>query len=128
MTKRRVVWIGVAVAGVLLTGFPAALVLYPAPDLQTLAERVEVGMTESEVQAVFGRPPDLHVDERARPGYWTVGVEGKGSVAVASVALWSDDRASAQVLFGPDGRVIKKDAGPSHPPSWLRRAAQLLGL
>src|SRR5262245_55429835 len=105
MTKRCVVWAGVAVAGLLLGG--AALLLRVAWDDTVTVEncgRVAKGMTLAEVEAVFGRsadwgPSQLVLSRRESGGQTRVEELFTGRI-------WVGRECRAYVAFDDDDRVI----------------------
>jgi hypothetical protein len=61
MRNRRLLWCLGAGAFLLLAGFTVFVFVHVLPDRITPenCNRIKVGMTEAEVKAILGRPPDL---------------------------------------------------------------------
>ena len=99
MTRRRLVWVGVAVCLALAEGTTASLLDRPPPGVNRASfDRLRQGMTLAEVQAALGVPPR------------TVIGDGK-------VALYSEGTAEISVYLDERGRVTEftfyDDFGPS---------------
>jgi hypothetical protein len=87
-------------------------------------ERIEVGMTQPQVEAVVGRPAQtrwrgpLPITDNSPPGYHVV-------------LLWSDMECDILVYLDRDGRVISREgvgSGGSGPPAWYDRLRKRVGL
>jgi hypothetical protein len=87
-------------------------------------ERIKVGMTQSEVEAVVGRPPQtwsrgpIPLTDRSPPQY-------------DRVLLWSDMECDILVYLDRDGRVIGREgvgSVGSRPPAWYDRLRKRVGL
>jgi hypothetical protein len=83
--------------------------------------RIEIGMTQPEVEAVIGRPPQTWwrgpdpLTDNSPPDYHTV-------------LLWSDTECDILVYLDRDGRGIGREGVGGRPPSWYDRVRQRLGL
>jgi hypothetical protein len=83
--------------------------------------RIEVGMTQPEVEAVVGCQPQawspgpVPIGWNPPPGY-------------RKVLLWSDAECYLLVYLDRDGRVIGRDGVRGWPPSWYDRLRPRLGL
>jgi hypothetical protein len=126
MTKRRrrlLVALVALVAGGLFCLF-LAVVLHSPSDLMKGLAQVQLGMSESEVQALLGRPADGTADfKKAKPT-----VEG---VEVEYVRMWWNfgltQTESAAIEFSAEGKVLKKAGGLSRDGSWCAWALQAFG-
>jgi hypothetical protein len=84
-------------------------------------QRIEPGMTQPEVEAVLGRPPQtwsrgpIPITDNSPPGYHTV-------------LLWSDMQFDILVYLDGSGRVIGREGVGSCPLSWYDRLRHRLGL
>lgn len=89
MTKRRLVWVIVAVCLALAVVLAGALVVRPHPVVNRANfERVNEGMTRAEVEAILGRLPG---DDAPAPD--------------AAVCSWMGDGTEILVAFDKNGRV-----------------------
>jgi len=80
-------------------------------------DRIKVGMTEAEVEAILGGPPGYYGKMLPPCG---------GSVHVfpsVTVKNWDSDGPNIWVYFSPDGRVVDKRISPENElrPSFLLR-------
>jgi hypothetical protein len=88
------------------------------------AARVQVGMTQAEVAAIFGGPPgDYRVGSRAMD--FDVGL---APLPGNTLQRWRGDDGLALIQFGPDGRVIHAEFIPPPEMSLLDRLLDMLGL
>ncbi len=90
------------------------------------AARIEPGMTEDEVKAIFGGPPgDYRIGSRAI----TFDV-GLAALPGNTMQTWRGDEGLAMVQFGPDGRVVHADffETPQVPLTLWERILMLMGL
>lgn len=126
--EQRYWLIAIAIA---LAGSAAALCTYlsrpdpPGPGVTWAnVERIDVGMTQPEVEAVVGRPPQassrgpMPISNNSPPGYHVV-------------LLWSDMECDILVYLDLDGRVISREgvgSGGSGPPTWYDRLRKRVGL
>jgi hypothetical protein len=122
---RRHYWI----AGTLITlaGFVAlgAYLVRPDPPKSGViwanVERIEIGMTQAEVEAVVGRPPQT----------WTRGptpISENSPAGYHTVLLWSDTECDILVYLDAHGRVIGREGVGGARPSWFDRLRRRLGL
>ena len=88
--KRLVVIVAVALAGFCLT-FGGIAILPSGPGVtKKNFDQLEIGMTQDEVNAIFG-PPGWHKDP---PGY--------------EVVTWHGDHGTAKIVFGHERQVLEK--------------------
>jgi hypothetical protein len=94
MTRHRCLWSAVAVVfGVLalLCLIEMGVIPWPRPPgMKEKADAVRVGMTESEVDAIFGGPPTIKAP-----------VDDQGG----QLAVWYSPEGNVAVTYGDDGRV-----------------------
>jgi hypothetical protein len=96
VSRRNRWWLFLAVVGAI--GFFAWLFLFPSELLRNL-ERVQDGMTLTEVVAILGQP-DTRIDlSDSRTG---------NSPSPVWMATWFTDEDVGSVIFGRDGRVVGK--------------------
>jgi hypothetical protein len=122
MRKRQALWACVGAALVLgLAGTLAALfLLRPDAVTQASCDRVREGMTEAEVEAVFGYRADrrqtvvVTLDFPDRPARYQKNWSGREGVAV--------------VAFSAEGTVVWKSLVQLPEEGWFDRLARLLGL
>jgi hypothetical protein len=122
MRKRRVAWIGAGTAAALALALAAAALLLIRPDQVTQAncDRITEGMTEAEVEALFGGPADARTVVRV-----TLDASGK---PMALQKSWTGRRHIAIVGFSPEGTVVWKGTiGITHE-NWFLATARQLGL
>jgi uncharacterized protein YuzE len=126
--RRRKYWISGAV--IALAGFVALCVYlsrpYPPGPGVTWAnvERIEVGMTQTEVETVVGRPPQTW-----SPG--SISVTANSPPGYHAVLLWSDMECDILVYLDENGRVIGREgvgSAGSTQSAWYRRLRQRLGV
>jgi hypothetical protein len=125
---RRGYWLaGIALALVGLAVF-CAFLSRPDPPVPGVTwanvNRINVGMTQAEVEAVVGRPPQtssrgpIPITDNSPPGY-------------VVVLLWSDMECDILVYLDRAGRVIGREgvgSGGSGPPTWHDRLRKRIGL
>ncbi len=106
----------------------ALFLLWPGPDPGTRAtyDRIQNGMTESEVEAVVGLPPGDYATAPTEYDRGTAGFEE--FKAIPGLVQWSGDEGTILVGFDFSWRVAKKAYWPavgktekSTLRSWLRR-------
>jgi hypothetical protein len=70
-------------------------------------ERIEISMTQQEVESLLGGPPGIYY-----PSYYCAGAgmseEPLGINGAAEIVLWYDDQARYEIGFGDDGKVVGK--------------------
>ena len=122
MTKRRAAWIGVAavavmglVGGLLLLAIPADTV---TPEN---CERIGIGMTLTEVEAIFGRPADQTASEPFVDNYGLY----RGPF---TRHWWFGGVGVAYYTFDADGSLVYGGLSTARPGSLYRRAAKQVGL
>jgi hypothetical protein len=87
-------------------------------------ERIDVGMTEQEVEAIVGRPPQT----------WSHGpmpLSDNSPVGYHRVLLWSYMECDILVYLNREGRVIGREgvgSVGSTPPTWCDRLRKRVGL
>jgi hypothetical protein len=82
--------------------------------------RIQPGMTQTEVQAVLGRPPDWE-------GRWAVPAPHAGPEGTATTQLW-EGSPNIAVHSDGGGRVLGLSAIGAPPPTWVDRVKERLGL
>ena len=87
-------------------------------------ERIRVGMTQPEVEAIVGRPPQT---------YWRgpMPLSDNSPPAYHRALLWSDMECDILVYLDRDGRVIAHEGVGSvgtKPPTWWDRLRKRIGL
>ena len=93
-------------------------------------ERVQLGMTEAEVEDVLGAPPGSHLDlpEGQTVSYVHAGAESKGARDGPKGLSWVSNTGHIGVTFGADGRVTGVAFTPlrRNNPTWLDRVREWL--
>jgi hypothetical protein len=84
-------------------------------------ERIELGMTRPEVEAIIGLPAQHQVGGDS--GQFTPNAPADYHTAL----MWSDAECDIWVFLDRDGRVISREGVGGRPPSWLDRLQQRLG-
>jgi hypothetical protein len=147
MRKRRIVWTGAVVGA----GLVATLMLVANASLRERVReancaRIEKGMTESEVEAIFRRPasgwaeiswtlPQQATAEETKTVVTMGGESAKGlqtghtsfHPSVAWVADWRGD-VLARVLFTKEMRVVGVLHAPTRREPWFRQLAHRIGV
>jgi hypothetical protein len=126
--RRRAYWIAgvvIALAGLMALCAYLGRPYPPGPGVTWAnVERIEVGMTQSEVEAVVGRSPhtwsrgSMPITDTSPPRYH-------------KVLLWSDMECDILVYLDRDGRVIGREGVGSvgtRPPTWHDRLRKRVGL
>jgi hypothetical protein len=118
MRKHRRKLLVVLVAGGLFC-LVVAVALHSTPDLPKRLAQVQPGMSESEVEALMGRPADgTATFPKTKPT-----VEG---VEVEYIRQWCNigmtQCESAAIEFSAEGKVLKKAGGSGRDGSWFHRA------
>lgn len=70
-------------------------------------ERIEMGMTQLEVESLLGGPPGIYYPSYCGAGA-TMTAEGYLGPGGAREALWYDDSKRFEILFDNKGRVVGK--------------------
>jgi hypothetical protein len=78
-------------------------------------DRIRVGMTESDVQAIFLVPPGDYLSGRR-----TLKGSGAGSGWLVKRSTWVSEEGSFDVFVDPSGKVIRKDYYEVVQPSALQ--------
>jgi hypothetical protein len=84
-------------------------------------DRIAVGMTAQEVQAIVGRPPQSWwrgpkpITDHSPPGYH-------------KMLMWSDQECDILVYLDRNGRVMACEGVGGQRPSWFDRICHRLGL
>jgi hypothetical protein len=84
-------------------------------------KRIKVGMTQPEVEAVVGRPPQS----------WSRGPQpltGNSPPGYHRALLWSDMECDILVYLDRQGRVVGREGVRSTPPTWYDRLRKRVGL
>jgi hypothetical protein len=125
MTKRRAAWAGIATAGLLLTTLVGLWWLHAGRNRinRDNFERIQVGMTAEEVEAMLGADmmPQKVVDE-------ILGTEPAPDGRHGRKAWWLSEDGSIIIVFGPDGTVDDKTFWQMRRPGLLDRVRQWLGM
>jgi hypothetical protein len=96
MRNRRLLWCLGAGVLLLLAGFALFVVVRVLPDRITPenCDRIEVGMTQGEVEAILGRPADLDNLWAAKP--------------LPKSSIWAGEQWTIMVEFDASGRVLAR--------------------
>src|SRR5258708_4540691 len=81
-------------------------------------ERIQVGMTQQEVERLLAGPP--------RPDPWTVPFEGGVAQIGHTPRVWADDDAGIRIDFDKEGRVAVTQWAPRRE-SWWNRVRAWIG-
>jgi hypothetical protein len=130
MSKRRFTWWMLGLLLVLLAAGFAWIVLPPGrPQIHVTAKAfmcVKDGMTEAEVEAIFGGPAGDYSTGRV---YFSEELFPMVLTRSHRVKTWKSDEACVYVEFHPEDYVIWKHLlFPSPPHTWLERFRWRLGL
>ena len=109
MPRKRRRWIALLVVVAVLAGAAWLFVPTRGPVDAAAVDRVQVGMTRPEVEAVLGGGPDAI----------------KGPTANPRTAVWLGTDGSVFVQFGPDGRVVSAEF--IHKPTTALDRARVRG-
>jgi hypothetical protein len=85
---------------------------------RVIAEKIRVGMTLSEVQAILGGPPRTE-GSLGRSFGWNLDVEQRGAEVAVATHTWLGLHAKVEVGVNGNGRVISLDS----PSGGRRRVA-----
>jgi len=122
MRRRTYLIAGVMVA---LAGYVTGYVYFsrPGPGVTWAnVERIQVGMTQPEVEAVVGWPPQTSWGCRNCP------ITDNSPPEFDTVLLWSDMECDILVYLNEDGRVVAREGVGSKPPTWHQRLRKRMGL
>ena len=81
-----------------------------------LTDRIQVGMTAAEVEAVMGMPPGFYRDDMARNAparqkhKGIVRADNDKIITASEVMFWYVEEAAVSVYLDDDGRVVWYDA------------------
>jgi hypothetical protein len=133
MSKRRAAWAGVAAAGLGLIGYAGWWWLFALPRgiNRDGFGRIELGMTQAEVEAVLGARSaetagDCPFDVCEPPAGQ---VRAKGHPPECRYECWFSAWGSVGVFFHPDGTVADKEYLEKRPPPpFWERVQQWVGL
>lgn len=106
-----------AVAGLLVPVFRTA----PSAAVRARFDRIENGMTEEQVEELLGGPRGVY--DRTRWGVTLTSAVGTGP-GRSHHSWWYFPGCDVEVGFDVDGRVYRKQIGPSPPQSLLDRAVR----
>jgi hypothetical protein len=129
--KRKLKWAAVLV-GVLLLGFGMALFLWPRDRITQAWKKIQIGMTEKEVEAILGRPGMSREESNFRVlGLLLQLAEPKDLMwtldQTRTCRYWPSQGAWMQVDFDPRGYVRGKAVFRSFQPSFIGRLRDWLG-
>src|SRR5262245_32436947 len=119
MTRKKRLLVSVLVAFV-LTGFISSFMWLTGPKpgvTRENYERIGIGMTEAEVEAIVNSPSVSYPPDE---GYW--------DPRVKSIRRWDDGPYTLTVEFDGNGRVRSKEFGGPKPKTWLEKLQGWLGL
>lgn len=123
MTKRRLVWVVACLA--LAVGLGIWFVTRPHPVNETNFNRIRVGMTQAEVEAILGCPPG---DYATRP--WMADAFEEDYQEPDRLETWASDWGYIRVRFDKSDRVSAKELRDQFPipqPGLLDRLRAWLG-
>ncbi len=121
--RRRLVWAtAIVLLAVVVFGVASALSPTQADSItQASCDQIKPGMTESQVEAIFGRPAD-------RQTILTIPLEEPGK-PVARQKNWSGrGHGIAVVAFGPDGGAVWANFVYMSDESWFAGLVRRTGL
>jgi hypothetical protein len=126
---RQLTWVGVALIVVALAfGMTVRALEAPPGPLQRSCDRVRIGMSARQVEAVFGRKSDV-----LSPHYWIDKGQfwgppyGQGDGWYgAATRTWKGDEGSVTIWFDLAGKVRETEFVPKKTPNILNRLRALL--
>lgn len=118
MTMRRRVLVSLGLLALVLLAGAAVLLLAPRDPLAIAAAQICEGMTEQEVVATVGRPPDM-------PGFVRPMTNWRGT---PGGGLWVSERHWLSVSVDAEGRVVSISLRPAGAPTLLERVRGWLGI